>query len=68
MEGLPDVFGHRVSLAVAIRRAATWACDITCDSCVCKVGYWADQVAYIVLVVTMQDEPLLGAREWMIQD
>ena len=68
MESLPDVFGHRVSLAVAIRRAALWACDISCDSCACKVGYWADQVAYIVLVITMQDEALLGPREWMIQN
>ncbi|PVH73798.1 hypothetical protein DL98DRAFT_576031 [Cadophora sp. DSE1049] len=68
LEGLPDVFGRRVSLAVGIRRAATWACDTSCDSCACKVGYWADQAAYIVLVATMQDEAILGQREWMLQN
>lgn len=68
LEGLPDVFGRPASLAVTLRRAAMWACETACETCASKLGYWIDQAAYIVLVTLMQDEAVLGASEWMLQN
>ncbi|KAL2066879.1 hypothetical protein VTL71DRAFT_1303 [Oculimacula yallundae] len=70
IEGLPQsaVSCRALGLAAAIRRAVNFAAsDDSCDICACRIGNWADSVAYRVLVTLMMSEEETSPKEWLLQ-
>ena len=64
-----------VNIAAGIRRVAALAAkksDLSgsscCEKCACKLGAWADRVAYKVLVAMMASEPSSSPQEWMLEN
>lgn len=53
--------------AATISFFSRWATvETCCDSCAVKVGIWADEVSYIVLVELMKSETAFNARDWLL--
>lgn len=64
-----------VNLAAGICRVAILAAaddhasaDRCCDECACKLGAWADRIAYKVLVAMMASEPESSPQDWMLEN
>jgi hypothetical protein len=54
--------------AVRIALAGQWAMmPNCCATCSARIGHWADQVAYLVLVPLMQSEPVLSPAMWLLE-
>ena len=71
LAGLPDdvTSCRAAALAVGLRRVVLWALTPKCcETCACKIGFWADAVGYIVLTALMTDEPTTGSSTWCLQN
>lgn len=70
--GLPEAVTscRSAGLAVGIRRAVLWAINSSscCEKCACRIGFWADAVAYTVLSALLHDEPVTGCATWPLQN
>lgn len=69
--GLPDYVTscRAASLAVGLRRVSLWALSPKCcESCACRIGFWADAVGYSVLTALLADEPTTGNSTWCLQN
>lgn len=57
-------------LAVGIRRAVLWAINSPscCEKCACRIGFWADAIAYTVISALLHDEPVTGSATWPLQN
>ncbi|OJJ05877.1 hypothetical protein ASPVEDRAFT_32222 [Aspergillus versicolor CBS 583.65] len=77
ISGMPQTVIERdsVNIAAGIRRVAALAAkksDLSgsacCEKCACKLGAWADRVAYKVLLAMMASEPSSSPQEWMLEN
>ena len=69
--GLPEAVTscRAAGLAVGIRRAVLWAINSSscCEKCACRIGFWADAVAYTVLRALLHAAPFTGCATWPLQ-
>lgn len=70
--GLPEAVTscRAAGLAVGIRRAVLWAINSSScgDKCACRIGFWADAVAYTVLSALLHDAPGTGCAVWPLKN
>lgn len=53
--------------AATISFISRWATEQTCcNSCAIKIGIWADEVSYIVLVELMKSEAVTDSKTWLL--
>lgn len=53
--------------AATIAFFSRWATgESCCDNCAIKIGIWADEFSYIILVELMKSEQASNAREWLL--
>jgi hypothetical protein len=75
IHAIPNIPPHifecpAVARAAAIRRAALFAAghsdSVCCDICAARIGKWADDVSYIVLMALMESDLKTTGKEWYL--